>query len=173
MKNILKQIISFILPITVLIIVPFIIEKDISVKHLSFLLVGLLFMIVGLSLMIITITSFIKIGKGTLAPWSPTKKLVIIGIFRHVRNPMIIGVIMILTGESIAIESLKIFIWAIIFFVLNTIYFILYEEPNLEKRFGNEYKDYKKNVPRWIPKIKPFIPLNSQPDILKKKQTRQ
>jgi protein-S-isoprenylcysteine O-methyltransferase Ste14 len=106
--------------------------------------------------MIITISIFIRIGKGTLAPWSPTKKLVITGIYRYVRNPMIIGVLIVLIGESISILSLKILIWALIFFIINNIYFLFYEEPDLEKRFGNDYKEYKKNVPRWIPRFKPY-----------------
>lgn len=108
--------------------------------------------------MTMTISLFIKIGKGTLAPWSPTRKLVIRGMYGHVRNPMIIGVLIVLIGESIAILSLNIFIWTVIFFIINNLYFVIYEEPNLEKRFGDEYQEYKKNVPRWIPRLKPFEP---------------
>jgi protein-S-isoprenylcysteine O-methyltransferase Ste14 len=47
---------------------------------------------------------------------------------------------------------------AIFFFVLNTVYFIFSEEPGLERRFGSEYNEYKKNVPRWIPRLKPWRP---------------
>jgi len=108
--------------------------------------------------MTMTISTFIRIGKGTLAPWSPTRKLVIGGMYGHVRNPMIIGVLIVLIGESIAILSLNIFIWAGIFFITNNFFFVLYEEPNLEKRFGTEYQKYKKNVPRWIPRLKTFVP---------------
>jgi protein-S-isoprenylcysteine O-methyltransferase Ste14 len=108
--------------------------------------------------MIMTISTFIRIGKGTLAPWSPTRKLVIGGMYGYVRNPMIMGVLIVLIGESIAILSLKIFIWAVIFFIINNIFFFLYEEPNLEKKFGAEYQEYKKNVPRWIPRLKAFVP---------------
>jgi len=157
MKTIIKNIISFILPGIVLIIVPFYIEPDISIKQILALVTGLLLMCIGLFIMTLTISLFIRIGKGTLAPWSPTKKLVINGIYGHVRNPMISGVLIVLTGESIAILSLNIFIWAVIFFIINNLYFVIYEEPNLEKRFGHEYKEYKKNVPRWIPRLKPFV----------------
>ena len=158
MKTIIKNIISFILPGIVLIIVPFYIEPDISIKQILALVTGLFLMCIGLFIMTLTISLFIRIGKGTLAPWSPTKKLVIKGIYGHVRNPMISGVLIVLTGESIAILSLNIFIWAVIFFIINNLYFVIYEEPNLEKRFGHEYKEYKKNVPRWIPRLKPFVP---------------
>ena len=99
-----------------------------------------------------------KILDGTLAPWSPTRKLIIRGLYAYVRNPMILGVLTVLIGESLAIMSLRIIIWAVIFFIMNNIYFILYEEPNLEKKFGDEYREYKNNVPRWLPRVKPFKP---------------
>jgi protein-S-isoprenylcysteine O-methyltransferase Ste14 len=158
MKNVLKQLVSFILPVTVLILVPLYIEKDISIKNVPTLLLGLLIMIIGLYAMIKSISAFIKIGKGTLAPWSPTKKLVIAGMYRYVRNPMIMGVLTVLIGESIAIMSMQILIWAGIFFLINTTYFVLYEEPDLERKFGDQYREYKRNVRRWVPRWKPFNP---------------
>jgi protein-S-isoprenylcysteine O-methyltransferase Ste14 len=119
---------------------------------------GLFLIFMGLFIMSLTISSFIKIGKGTLAPWSPTKKLVIVGLYGHVRNPMILGVLIVLIGESILFLSVNIFAWVVIFFLINNIYFRLHEEPNLEERFGDEYREYKKNVPRWIPRQKPYRP---------------
>ena len=103
-----------------------------------------------------TITLFQKKGKGTLAPWKPTQKLVIEGPYRYVRNPMISGVLCILIAESLLINSVYIFYWALFFFTINYIYFIVKEEPDLVKRFGNEYENYKKNVPRWIPLSTPW-----------------
>ena len=110
----------------------------------------------GLYYLFMTIWLFINIGKGTLAPWSPTKKLVVIGPYRHVRNPMIASVIIILLGQSIAFGSAWIFVWFLLFFGTNHIYFVNFEEPGLEKRFGGEYLTYKKNVPRWIPRLRPW-----------------
>jgi protein-S-isoprenylcysteine O-methyltransferase Ste14 len=154
LKNVIKQIISFILPITVLILIPLYIERNISTKYTWNLLTGLFIISIGLYVVIVTISTFIRIGKGTLAPWSPTKKLITGGIYGHVRNPMILGVLTVLIGEAIAILSINIFLWALIFFIINNIFFVLYEEPNLEKKFGNEYLEYKRNVPRWIPRFK-------------------
>jgi len=156
MTNILKQIISFILPITALAIVPLWIEKN-RTLHLGFhLFAGLAFILFGLIMMTITISSFIRIGKGTLAPWSPTKRLVIKGPYRYVRNPMILGVMTVLLGEAISLWSKNILMWTGVFFLINTVYFILYEEPNLEERFGEEYSRYKKHVSRWLPRSTPF-----------------
>jgi protein-S-isoprenylcysteine O-methyltransferase Ste14 len=154
MREILKQILSFILPVTVLILIPFSIENNLSIKNRWFFLIGLVIICLGLMVMILTITLFIREGKGTLAPWDPPKKLVTIGIYNHVRNPMILGVLTALLGESIAILSLKIGLWTLGFFIINHVYFIMYEEPCLERRFGAIYKEYKENVPRWIPAIK-------------------
>ena len=147
---------SFILPVTVLIIVPLWIEDDWTIHYGLSLICGLLLIVVGLVVMVLTISSFIRIGKGTLAPWSPTKKLVIRGLYRYVRNPMISGVLAVLLGEAVVVRSQNILIWAGAFFVINTIYFIIYEEPNLEQRFGDEYREYKKHVGRWVPRSRPY-----------------
>jgi protein-S-isoprenylcysteine O-methyltransferase Ste14 len=154
----LKQISSFILPVTVLVIVPIYIEDKWMIAQSFHFYAGLLLMMIGLLMMVLTITSFIRIGKGTLAPWAPTKQFVVKGLYRYVRNPMITGVLLVLLGEAFAFWSLNITKWVIVFFVINTIYFIIYEEPNLEERFGEPYKDYKKHVSRWIPNIKPYKP---------------
>jgi protein-S-isoprenylcysteine O-methyltransferase Ste14 len=115
-------------------------------------------MLPGLTVMVITISSFIRLGKGTLAPWAPPKNLVIRGPYRYVRNPMIIGVLTFLIGEAICFQSKIILVRAVCFFVINTIYFIIYEEPNLEDRFGENYCAYKKHVPRWLPRLAPYHP---------------
>jgi protein-S-isoprenylcysteine O-methyltransferase Ste14 len=154
--NLLKQITSFILPITVLILVPINIESNWSVTLGWNLILGLILIIVGLVIMALTISSFIRVGKGTLAPWSPTTKLVVVGLYRYIRNPMILGVFTVLLGETTCTWSLALLEWSAAFFVINTIYFILYEEPGLEKRFGEDYLNYKKHVSRWTPRLVPF-----------------
>jgi protein-S-isoprenylcysteine O-methyltransferase Ste14 len=158
MKKIIQQIISFILPVIVLIIVPLCIEKDITIKFITSFIPGLIIMVMGLYVITMTVSSIISIGKGTLAPWRPSRHLVINGMYGHVRNPMILGVFTVLIGESLALVSARILIWAICFFVINNIFFLAYEEPNLEKKFGDEYRQYKKNVPRWIPRLRQFNP---------------
>jgi protein-S-isoprenylcysteine O-methyltransferase Ste14 len=157
-KNILKQLFSLILPVTVLIIVPALIEQKWVAAAGAQLIAGLLIVLLGLFVMAQTIFTFIRIGKGTLAPWSPTHKLVVGGMYAYVRNPMILGVITVLIGESIVISSRPILLWAALVFIINTAYFMFSEEPGLEKRFGDEYRKYKKNVPRWIPRMRPWKP---------------
>jgi protein-S-isoprenylcysteine O-methyltransferase Ste14 len=115
----------------------------------------------GLTLMVKTITLFATIGKGTLAPWEPPTRLVVRGIYRHVRNPMIIGVFLVLAGESVFFGSFPVFTWFIIVLLGNLIYIPLLEEHGLESRFGEDYVLYKRNVPRWIPRVRPWDQSNS------------
>ena len=102
-----------------------------------------------------TVRLFARIGRGTLAPWDPTERLVVEGPYAHVRNPMITGVLAVLFGEALIFGSTAIAIWAAIFAVVNHVFFLAYEEPAVERRFGEEYRRYKANVPRWIPRRTP------------------
>lgn len=117
---------------------------------------GLLFFILGLGLFIWCVSLFAKVGQGTLAPWDPTRNLVAVGPYRLVRNPMISSVALLLIGQALFRVSWAVGIWACVFIVINHIYFILSEEPGLEKRFGEPYRVYKNSVPRWVPRLKPF-----------------
>ncbi|MFW9845075.1 MAG: methyltransferase family protein, partial [Candidatus Thorarchaeota archaeon] len=112
----------------------------------------------GLTLMAVTIRMFSKIGKGTLAPWAPTEKLVVDGLYSRTRSPMIMGVLIVLIGEVIVLSSLWILLWFAVFAIGNHFYFIRFEEPGLLDRFGDAYQTYKENVPRWIPRRKPWKP---------------
>jgi len=117
---------------------------------------GLAFTAAGLSLAAGTIRMFSTEGKGTLAPWDPPRKLVVRGIYRYVRNPMISGVLSILAGEAIFFGSIAIFKWFVFFAVLNAIYMPMWEERGLAARFGQDYLSYKNHVPRWIPRLTPW-----------------
>jgi protein-S-isoprenylcysteine O-methyltransferase Ste14 len=147
-----------ILPFTMTVVVPYLIhnpDRLLSSRN-AFQIGGLLVGIFGVFILLYTISLFGRFGKGTLAPWSPTQKLVVAGPYRYCRNPMITGVFFILLGEAGFFNSENILIWAGLFFIINTIYFIAKEEPDLEKRFGEEYRIYKEHVPRWIPRLRPW-----------------
>ena len=112
----------------------------------------------GLALMYRTITLFAREGEGTLAPWDPTQRLVVCGPYRYVRNPMITGVLIVLLGEAVLFGSLWILVWAGVFLALNAVWFPRVEEPGLRERFGAEYEEYRRNVPRWVPRRTPWEP---------------
>jgi protein-S-isoprenylcysteine O-methyltransferase Ste14 len=117
---------------------------------------GALLIAGGLVLFAWCVSLFAKVGQGTLAPWDPTRSLVAAGPYRFVRNPMISGVAMILVGQALFWSSWAIFIWSCVFIVINHVYFVFSEEPGLEKRFGQNYRSYKENVPRWLPRFRPW-----------------
>lgn len=112
--------------------------------------------IVGLLLFCWCVSLFARVGQGTLAPWDPTRNLVAVGPYRFVRNPMIIGVALMLAGQALFWGSWVMAIWTGIFVLINHVNFVLFEEPGLERRFGQAYHVYKVNVPRWLPRIRPW-----------------
>ncbi len=157
----------FALPISVIIVIPtllvcvfpFVIVWDNQyIEAISLLIAGMFLICSGFYLLYSTITLFIKKGDGTIAPWNPTRKLLITGFYSHVRNPMHIGVFLILTGESIVIGSIPLILWGLLFFIGNLIYVPVIEEQRLEEEFGDEYLIYKRNVPRWIPHLSSWKP---------------
>lgn len=118
--------------------------------------VGIPLVAIGLVLLASTIKLFASVGRGTLAPWDPTTRLVVRGPYRYVRNPMIGGVLFALLGEAALAGSLPLLLWFGAVFAVNAVYLPLVEEPGLSRRFGDDYATYKANVPRWLPRIRPW-----------------
>lgn len=119
-------------------------------------LAGAVLIGVGVALMYRTITLFAREGEGTLAPWDPTRRLVVRGPYRFVRNPMITGVFVVLLGEAALFGSPWVLGWAGAFLAVNAVWFPLVEEPGLERRFGADYDAYRRAVPRWLPRRTPW-----------------
>jgi protein-S-isoprenylcysteine O-methyltransferase Ste14 len=119
-------------------------------------IIGTLCVCLGLSLMVATIRLFVTVGKGTLAPWEPPQHLVVRGVYRHVRNPMITGVHLVLFGEALLTASLPLFGLFLVGAIINAVYIPLVEERGLVKRFGDDYLTYMRNVPRWFPRLTPW-----------------
>ncbi len=151
-----------ILPGNVLVTIPVIIFLFTRNSHVYSLLspnnslfyFAMVFLALGLFLAIWSVRTFYsKGGDGTPGPWKPVSNLIISGPYRYVRNPMLLGVFFLLLFESILFTSILIFYWFIIFFVVNIIYFKFFEEKELVKRFGDDYENYKKNVPMLFPKL--------------------
>jgi protein-S-isoprenylcysteine O-methyltransferase Ste14 len=118
--------------------------------------------VVGVLLFASTLRRFATEGKGTLAPWDPPRKLVVHGPYRYVRNPMISGVLIIILGEALVLLSKSHFWWFLTFFAINAVYIPLLEEPMLQSRFGDSYTEYRRHVPRLIPRFTPWQPKASQ-----------
>jgi protein-S-isoprenylcysteine O-methyltransferase Ste14 len=143
-----------ILPIALVSLFPYILFWGVPYHAAMFLFVaGVVLTGLGFILLYSTISFFVKREKGTIAPWDPPKKLIVTGIYAHIRNPMHTGVFLILTGESITLGSAALSIWTLLFIIGNLLYVPLVEEPKLAERFGDQYLIYKNNVPRWIPRL--------------------
>jgi protein-S-isoprenylcysteine O-methyltransferase Ste14 len=117
---------------------------------------GSVLLALGLGLAAWTMRLFHSIGQGTAAPWDPPQRLVVAGPYRHVRNPMLTSVFIMQAAESLLLNSWAIFALLVVFVFANTLYFPLVEEKSLEKRYGEAYREYKKNVPRWLPRLCPW-----------------
>lgn len=91
-------------------------------------------------------------------PWAPTQKLVTTGLYAYVRNPMILGMVLMVGGEALLIASAPIGIWAGIISAIMVIQIHLIEENALYKRFGEDYLTYRANVPAWLPRFKAWTP---------------
>lgn len=148
-----------IMPVTITMVIPYLIDKPEEQPSTYVQLLGALILLTGVALFTYTVVLFKIIGRGTLAPWSEKQRLVVSGPYQYCRNPMITGVFFVLIGESIFFWSSSLLTYALVFFLINTVYFILIEEPGLSERFGAEYLEYKMNVPRWLPRLKPYFHL--------------
>jgi protein-S-isoprenylcysteine O-methyltransferase Ste14 len=148
------------LPFVVAVVVPGLVAwrdgADLAAWPLA--LLGVVLIALGLALVAWTVALFARVGRGTLAPWDPTSRLVVVGPYRHVRNPMISGVLAILLGEAALFASAPLLLWFTAVFTVNAVYFPLVEEPGLRKRFGEDYDAYWANVPRWVPRLHPWEP---------------
>ena len=98
---------------------------------------------------------FALIGGGTPAPLTPTKILVVRGLHRCVRNPMYIGVGLVIGGQAWLFHSWHIAIYMVGMLLTAHLFVVFYEEPTLRMQFGEEYDRYRASVPRWIPKVRP------------------
>jgi len=114
---------------------------------------GVVLFVAGAALALATIGFFIFEGRGTPAVFDPPKKFVPRGPYRYVRNPMYIGGVAMLLGWGLYFTSIAMVLFALVAFLLIHAFVVLAEEPGLGKRFGQEYMDYCKTVPRWIPRL--------------------
>jgi len=97
---------------------------------------GLLVILAGLGIAGCCVKDFMRIGRGTPAPIDPPKVLVIQGLYRRVRNPMYLGVLLILAGESLATASIRLAAYSLLVFCCFHLFVVFYEEPVLRRRFG-------------------------------------
>ena len=114
---------------------------------------GGLIILLGASIYFRCAWEFAVRGLGTPAPIAPTKFLVTTALHRYVRNPMYIGVFLVLPGEAALFRAPLLLAYAAFFCVPVELFVVYYEEPTLRRQFGESYEQYRSSVPRWIPKF--------------------
>lgn len=119
----------------------------------GFLWQGTPIMFTGVTLLLWCVRDFYVCGKGTLAPWDPPKQLVTIGLYRHLRNPMYIGVVILVLGWAIVLSSPILIFYSFALFTGFHIRVKFYEEPILSAQFGADWTNYQANVNRWLPRL--------------------
>jgi protein-S-isoprenylcysteine O-methyltransferase Ste14 len=111
---------------------------------------GLAPLLSGLAVLVWAVRDFYVAGRGTLAPWSPPDRLVEVGLYRFSRNPMYVGVTLILTGWALAYHSEPLALYALTVVGAFTVRVIWVEEPSLDRRFGARWTSYRARVRRWL-----------------------
>jgi protein-S-isoprenylcysteine O-methyltransferase Ste14 len=117
-------------------------------------ILGLALIVAGAGLYASCLRQFVHVGRGTPAPIDAPRTMVAVGAYRYVRNPMYLGVVAALAGETLLFRSLTLAAYTILMGAAFHLFVILYEEPNLTARFGESYRRYRANVPRWIPRLR-------------------
>ncbi|MBK8006109.1 MAG: isoprenylcysteine carboxyl methyltransferase [Gemmatimonadetes bacterium] len=108
----------------------------------------------GLGVLLVTIVAFATRGHGTLAPWDAPTALVHGGLYRRTRNPMYLGVLGLLLGQALWWASGGLLLYALAIAAAFQVRVIGYEEPALARQFGAAYADYRRSVPRWLPRLR-------------------
>ncbi len=130
-------------------------EYSYSLNAGRFKYFGMVPISIGFIIYIWCSSSFVTHGKGSPIPFTPTKRLVVKGLYRFVRNPLYIAGSLVLAGEALLFQSVGILIYCLVMFAIFNIH-VFMEEKLLADQFGETYEQYRKSVPRWIPRLKPY-----------------
>ena len=132
--------------------------------HSVIRLVGLGLVVVGSIVLIGAFVRFVTEGRGTPAPIAPTDRLVIGGLYRYVRNPMYLAVAAAIVGQALFLGRLELLAYTALFLGTTGAFVYWYEEPTLLHRYGSQYETYRRAVPRWWPRLRPWEPDDTDQD---------
>jgi protein-S-isoprenylcysteine O-methyltransferase Ste14 len=112
----------------------------------------------GAAVLVNAFARFVIEGAGTPAPVAPTERLVVGGLYRHVRNPMYVAVGATIVGQALLLGRPGLLAYAATFWLVVAAFVHGYEEPTLSARYGDEYAAYRRAVPAWWPRLRPWTP---------------
>jgi protein-S-isoprenylcysteine O-methyltransferase Ste14 len=113
---------------------------------------GVVPLLAGVGFILWCFADFICRGRGTPAPYDPPRELVVAGLYRYVRNPQYVGVVLAVVGEGLLSGAAALFGYAAVLAVGYHLFVTYYEEPTLSRLFGDAYARYRAAVPRWLPR---------------------
>jgi protein-S-isoprenylcysteine O-methyltransferase Ste14 len=111
---------------------------------------GLAPLVAGFGGLLWCVRDFYVSGKGTLAPWAPPARLVVVGLYRYTRNPMYISVALVLLGWAWSFDSRGLLVYALFVIAAFHLRVVFGEEPWLARTHGDDWKRYSSRVPRWF-----------------------
>lgn len=126
-------------------------------------LLGLVLVAAGLAVLLDSFARFALHGRGTPAPILPPRHLVVSGLYRHVRNPMYVAVVSMIAGQGLVLGDLRVVSYGAVVWLAFHLFVLGYEEPKLRHSFGAEYERFCTNVPRWIPRLRAWLPEPARP----------
>jgi protein-S-isoprenylcysteine O-methyltransferase Ste14 len=112
----------------------------------------------GAGVLLNAFARFVVEGRGTPAPIAPTERLVVGGLYRHVRNPMYLAVGATIVGQALLLGRPGLLAYAALFWAVVAAFVHGYEEPTLSARYGDDYAAYRRAVPAWWPRLRPWAP---------------
>ena len=119
--------------------------------------VGVVLIVAGVVVVLYAFASFVA-ARGTPAPVAPTERLVVTGLYRFVRNPMYVAVTAIIAGQALLLGQWVLAGWALVFWATVAAFVRGYEEPTLSEAYGAQYEAYRRAVPGWVPRLRPWSP---------------
>lgn len=120
-------------------------------------ILGVVLIVLGLVPPVHAFTQFVAAG-GTPMPVAPTERLVVTGFNRFLRNPMYAGLLTVILGQALLFDSPWLVLYAAIGWIVTASFVRWYEEPTLAREYGEQYEQYRRNVPAWIPRLTPWSP---------------
>lgn len=137
-------------------------EVDDSFAWLPLQALGGLMIVAGAAVLLHAFGRFVVEGIGTPAPVAPPERLVVGGLYRHVRNPMYVAVASTVIGQALLLGRPVLLAYAALFMATVAAFVRWYEEPTLAERFGAEYAAYREAVPAWHPRLRPWRPIGDR-----------
>ncbi len=151
LKNLLF---TSLVPGTVAVYIPLLIANKQSLTSGLFFCAAIIILVLGAGIYIWCIWDFAIFGRGTPAPIDQPKRLVVRGLYRYTRNPMYVGVLTVILGWAILFRAVPLLFYAIGVGTVFHLFIVFYEERHLQRKFGDEYNDYRSRTGRWLPRLR-------------------